>query len=123
VRTERARERFWQGLSRAEIVQDMEYLMELLENNFPLLDALYLVQGIDKRAHGEAAIAMLRDESFTIPDNPDDFINWLNAEFLQKEGKWGNLEAFTRSSLILATHPPIERVMGYHHTTLSSGQS
>ena len=60
------RNEFLASLTREQILDDIDYMMYILEENYPYLELLYRVRGVDMREHGRQLREKLEDETIEL---------------------------------------------------------
>jgi len=112
LRIEYERAQFWDTITREEILYDIDYMLYVLEHNFPFLDSIYYRYGTDMRALGQELRSTFEDESF----NPDinEFFTLVN-NFVRQGRSVGHLAIVTRIGLTA--------MFGWGHEMYMSPQS
>jgi len=95
-RIERERAQFWEGLTREDILYDIDYLLYVLEHNFPFLDAIYNRYGTDMLSLGQELRLTLVDSNFD--PNIDEFFE-LVSDFIRQGHSAGHLATVSRHRL------------------------
>jgi len=79
-RIERERREFAESITREQIQEDFNYMMDVLEDNFPFFDLTIRRHGVDIREEAERFRGVLADES--MPIDAKIFIELLNSDFI-----------------------------------------
>jgi len=93
-RIERERARFWNSITREDILYDIDYLLYVLEHNFPLLDSIYNRYGADMLALGQELRLTFEEET---PDM-DEFFTLVD-DFISQGRAVGLLATLSRHRL------------------------
>jgi len=101
ARIQREREQFFDSLSRDQLLYDFDYLMNVLENNFPFIDLMYR-QGTDILAIATDFSETLADESLEL--DMDTFLAMLNDSFVSYFNGTGHFSILSRNGFIQRTN-------------------
>jgi hypothetical protein len=98
IRIERERTEFLRSIPREDILYDIDYLLNILEYNFPFIDSIYDRYGVDMVELGKELKATLENKTF----NPDiiEFITLIN-DFLRNSRGIGHLRSIPRNWIIM----------------------
>jgi len=93
LRIERERTKFWNSITHEDILYDIDYMLYVLEHNFPFLDSIYDRYGVDMLELGKELRVIFEDDAF----NPDihDFITIVD-NFLLQAHRTGHLRVWSR---------------------------
>jgi len=125
VRIERERREFARSITREQILEDFDYMMAVLEDNFPFFDLTYRRHGVDIREEASRFRDVLADESMHIDARIFDEL--LLSDFFNSIYWVGHIRAITRSEYVqmMALNGPetlwgaifIERSMAHPSTS------
>ena len=100
LRIERERTRFWDSITQEDILYDIDYMLYVLEHNFPFLDSIYDRYGVDMLELGKELRVTFEDEAF----NPDmhEFVTLVDG-FLFQAHRTGHLRVWSRDRLAFSS--------------------
>jgi len=100
LRIEREQAKFWDSITREEILYDIDHMLYVLEHNFPFLDSIYDRFGVNMLALGKELRVTFEDETF-IPDMHE-FISLVD-DFLLQAHRVGHLRVWKRDMFARST--------------------
>jgi len=92
-RIERERREFAESITREQIIEDFDYMMAVLEENFPFFDLTYRRHGVDIREEARRFRGVLADES--MPIDARIFEHFLFVDFVNAIHWVGHLRPLT----------------------------
>ena len=89
------RNEFFMSLTREQILEDFDYMMDILEENYPYFDLVYRVRNVDMREYAGRLRERLADETLELDLNI--FLQMMQNEFFAHSRNAGHLQIINRS--------------------------